>query len=183
MATNDVIRSLSGTSFAACGLVAWRRRRDGAIGPMLTIAGFGVLVPEILFQIDAPIAFTFALLFGELWILVYAALILSFATGGRLTSSVDVVILQTFFVGLFVLQFAVMLFLPDERNLLLVWPDADVAEALNKIQFGVLAIAALAVAVVTAQRWRTASRPRRRALLPSLGGSLSACCTPRTSSR
>ena len=35
---------------------------------MLTIAGFGVLVPEILFQIDAPIAFTLALLFGELWI-------------------------------------------------------------------------------------------------------------------
>ena len=92
MATNDVIHSLSGTSFAACGLVAWRRRRDSAIGPMLTVAGFGVLVPEILFQIDAPIAFTFALLFGELWILVYAALILSFATGGRLTSSVDVVI-------------------------------------------------------------------------------------------
>jgi signal transduction histidine kinase len=173
MATNDVIHSLSGTSFAACGLVAWRRRRDSAIGPMLTIAGFGVLVPEILFQIDAPIAFTVALLFGELWILVYAALILTFATGGRLTSSVDLVIVQTFFVGLFVLQFAVMLFLPDERNLLLVWPEADVAEALNKIQFGVLAIAALAVAVVTAQRWRTASRPRRRALLPSLGGSLS----------
>jgi signal transduction histidine kinase len=173
MATNDVIHSLSGTSFAACGLVAWRRRRDSAIGPMLTIAGFGVLVPEILFQIDAPIAFTLAVLFGELWILVYAALILSFATGGRLTSSVDVVILQTFFIGLFVLQFAVMLFLPDERNLLLVWPDADVADAVTKIQFGVLAVAALAVAVVTAQRWRTASRPRRRALLPSLGGSLS----------
>ena len=68
MAINDVIHSLSGTSFAACGLVAWRRRRDSAIGPMLTIAGFGVLVPEILVQIDAPIAFTFALLFGELWI-------------------------------------------------------------------------------------------------------------------
>src|SRR5205814_1659837 len=40
-------------------------------------------------------------------------------------------------------------------------------------QFGVLAIAALAVAVVTADRWRAPSRPRRRALLPSLGGSLS----------
>jgi signal transduction histidine kinase len=174
MAVNDVIHSLSGTSFAACGLVAWRRRRDSLVGPMLTIAGFGVLVPEILVQVDAPIAFTLALLFGELWIAGYAALILSFATGGRLTSSVDVAIVQTFVIGLFVLQFAVMLFLPDERNLLLVWPDADVAEALTRIQFGVLAITALAVAVVTAHRWRTASRPRRRALLPSLGGSLSA---------
>jgi signal transduction histidine kinase len=173
MAANDVIHSLSGTSFAACGLVAWRRRRDSAVGPMLTIAGFGVLVPEVLAQVDAPIAFTLVLLFGELWIAVYAALILSFATGGRLTSSIDLVIVQTFFFGLFVVQFAVMLFLPDERNLLLVWPDADTAEALTRIQFGVLAVAALAVAVVTAHRWRTASRPRRRALLPSLGGSLS----------
>ncbi|HET8758543.1 MAG TPA: histidine kinase [Solirubrobacteraceae bacterium] len=174
MAANDVIHSLSGTSFAACGLVAWRRRRDSTIGPLLTIAGFGVLVPEILIQIDAPVAFTLALLLGELWIVVYAALILSFATGGRLTSRVDVVIVQAFFVGLFVFQFAVMLFLPDDRNLLLVWPDADAAETLTRIQFGVLAAAALAVAVVTAHRWRTASRPRRRALLPSLGGSLSA---------
>ena len=174
MAVNDVIHSLSGTSFAACGLVAWRRRRDSAIGPMLAIAGFGVLVPEILVQIDAPIAFTLALLCGELWILVYAALILSFATGGRLTSRVDVVIVNTFFFGLLVMQFVVMLFLPDDRNLLLVWPDADAAETLTRIQFGILAVAALAVAVVTAHRWRTASRPRRRALLPSLGGSLSA---------
>ena len=52
MAVNDVIHSLSGTSFAACGLVAWRRRRDSAVGPMLTVAGFGVLVPEILAQVD-----------------------------------------------------------------------------------------------------------------------------------
>jgi signal transduction histidine kinase len=174
MAVNDVIHSLSGTSFAACGLVAWRRRRDSLVGPMLTIAGFGVLVPEILVQVDAPIAFTLALLFGELWIAVYAALILSFATGGRLTSTLDVVIIHTFVVGLFVMQFAVLLFLPDERNLLVVWPNADIAEALTRIQFGVLAGAALAVAVVTAHRWRTASQPRRRALLPSLGGSLSA---------
>src|SRR4051812_29204769 len=122
MALNDVFHSLSGASFAACGLVAWRRRRDSLVGPMLTIAGFGVLVPEILSQVDSPLAFTLVLLFGELWIMVYAALILSFATGGRLTARVDLVIVNTFFVGLLLLQFAVQLFLPDERNLLLVWP-------------------------------------------------------------
>src|SRR3954452_23597075 len=96
---NDVIHSLSGASFAACGLVAWRRRRDSAVGPMLTIAGFGVLVPESLAQIDSPPAFTLVLLFGELWIMVYATLIFSFATGGRLTSRVDLVIVHTFFFG------------------------------------------------------------------------------------
>src|SRR3954469_1972014 len=90
MTTDDVFHSLSGTSFAACGLVAWRRRRDSAVGPMLTIAGFGVLVPEILGQLDSPLAFTLVLLFGELWIMVYAALILSFATGGPRTPTLHV---------------------------------------------------------------------------------------------
>src|SRR4051794_34798041 len=36
MALSDVFHSLSGASFAACGLVAWRRRRDSLVGPMLT---------------------------------------------------------------------------------------------------------------------------------------------------
>jgi signal transduction histidine kinase len=156
-----------------CGLVAWRRRPDSAVGPMLTLAGFGVNLSEILTQIDSALTFTAALLLGEVWIVVYAALILSFVSGGRLVSTVDRVIVGMFFVGLFVLQFAVMLFLDLPDNLLLVRPDADVASALTKVQQVVLIAASLAVAVVIFGRWRTASRPRRRALLPSLGGSLS----------
>src|SRR4051794_17899593 len=136
----DVFHSLSGASFAACGLIAWHRRRDSAVGPLLTVAGFGVLIPEILVQVDSPLAVTVVALFGELWIMAYAALILSFVTGGRLTSRLDVAIVQAYFVGLFVLQFAVLLFLPDERNLLLVWPHAGVASALTKVQFGLLAV-------------------------------------------
>jgi signal transduction histidine kinase len=171
---DEVLHNLSGVSFAACGLIAWHRRPDSAVGPMLTLAGFGVLLSAILGQVDSPLAFTLVLLFGELWIALYAALILSFVTGGRLTTRIDLILVGAFIVGLFVLQFAVQLFLPDERNLLLVWPDAGIATALVKIQWAVLALASLGVVAVTADRWRLASRPRRRALLPSLGGSLSA---------
>jgi hypothetical protein len=39
-----VINRLSGLSFAVWGLVAWRRRPDSAVGPMLTAAGFDVFV-------------------------------------------------------------------------------------------------------------------------------------------
>ena len=170
---NSVIHRLSGVSFAACGLVAWRRRPDSAVGPMLTLTGFGVVLSDILTQIDSPLTFTAALLLGELWIVVYAALILSFVSGGRLLSTVDRVLVGMFFVGLFVLQFTLMLFLDLEDNLLLVRPDADVASALTKVQQVILIAASLAVAVVIFGRWRTASQPRRRALLPSLGGSLS----------
>src|SRR3712207_5542429 len=53
-----VIHILSGVSFAVCGLVAWRRRPDSAVGVLLTGAGFGVLFAPILRQVDAPLAFT-----------------------------------------------------------------------------------------------------------------------------
>src|SRR3954466_7242908 len=167
------LHNLSGVSFAACGLIAWRRRPDSAVGPMLTVTGLGVLLSAILGQVDSPVAFTIDLLFGELWIAVYAALILSFVTGGRLSTRIDVLLVDAFIVGLLVLQFALQLFLPDERNLLVVWPDAGVANALLKIQWAELAVASLGVVAVTVHRWRVASPPRRRALLPSLGGSLS----------
>ena len=170
----DVLHNLSGVSFAACGLIAWRRRPDSAVGPMLTVTGFGVLLASILGQVDSSLAFTLALLFGELWIALYAALILSFVTGGRLTTRIDVILVDAFILGLFVMQLAVQLFEPDERNLLRLWPDAGTASALVKIQWAMLAVASLGVVVVIAHRWGVASRPRRRALLPSVGGSLSA---------
>src|SRR4051794_18862382 len=110
---NEVLHNLSGVSFAACGLVAWGRRPDSAVGPMLTVTGFGVLLAAILGQFDSPLAFTVGLLFGELWIALYAALILSFVTGGRLMTRIDVVLVDVFVFGLLVLQLAVQLFLPD----------------------------------------------------------------------
>jgi signal transduction histidine kinase len=169
----EVIHTLSGVSFAACGLVAWRRRPDSAVGRLLTLAGFGVLAAPILSQVDSPPAFTLATLVNEMWIIVYAALILSFVSGGRLVSTIDRVLVGMFVFALVVLQFAVMLYTEDEDNLLLVRPNDGIATALTKVQWAVLIVAALGVAFVTAARWRSASRPRRRALLPSLGGSLS----------
>jgi len=49
----EVIHRLSGVAFAACGLIAWRRRPDGAVGRLLTVAGFGVLLGPILEQVDS----------------------------------------------------------------------------------------------------------------------------------
>src|SRR4051812_10132796 len=50
----EVIHRLSGVSFAAFGLVAWRRRPDSAVGRLLTLAGFWVLLAPILDQIHSP---------------------------------------------------------------------------------------------------------------------------------
>src|SRR3954463_15648266 len=168
----DVMHDLSGVSFAACGLIAWRRRPDSAVGRLLTLAGFGILVPPIMAQIDSPSMITLATLFGELWVAAFVTLILSFVSGGRPQSPVDVAIVAVSLFSLFFLQFALMLFLDQPDNLLLVTPDAGVVSSLTKLQLSVLAVASLAVVVVIGGRWRSASRPRRRALLPSLGGCL-----------
>jgi signal transduction histidine kinase len=167
----DVIHTLSGISFAACGVIAWRRRPDSAVGLMLTVAGFGVLLSPILEQVGSPVAFTLSTLIGECWIVLFAALILSFVTGGRLVSTIDRVLVAAFVLGLFVLQFAVLLFLEHPDNVLLVHRDAEIASDLDKLRMVVLIVASLAIVVVIGERWRAASRPLRRALLPSLGGS------------
>src|SRR5215218_2114509 len=109
---HEVIHLLSGLSFAACGLVAWRRRPDSAVGRMLTLAGFGILVPPIVGQIDTPLTLTLATLFDELWIAAFVTLILSFVTGGRLASTVDVVLDGTFVFRLVSVEVSAILFLP-----------------------------------------------------------------------
>jgi signal transduction histidine kinase len=169
-----VINRLSGISFMACGLIVWRQRPDSAVGRLLTVTGFGVLLSPVLVQLDSPVAFTADLLFGDLWIVLFVALFLSFVTGGRLTSTLDVILVGTFLVVLLVLPFARLLFLPGEDNLLLVAPDAGVANALLKARVALGIVASVAVVLVIAARWRSASRPLRRALLPSLWGAFCA---------
>jgi signal transduction histidine kinase len=169
-----VINRLSGISFMACGLIAWRQRPDSAVGRLLTVTGFGVLLSPVLVQLHSPVAFTADLLLGDLWIVLFVALFLSFVTGGRLTTALDVVLVGTFLVDLLVLPFAMLLFLPAEGNVLLVSPDAGTADALLKARLALGAVAALAVVFVIAARWRAASRPLRRALLPSLWGAFCA---------
>src|SRR5690348_11865928 len=62
VALNDVLGILSGAAFAGCGLVAWQRRPDSAVGRLLTLAGFGILLAPILTQVDSRVAFTLAAL-------------------------------------------------------------------------------------------------------------------------
>ena len=73
--------------------------------------------------------------------------------------------------ALWVLQFVWLLFYEQDGNLLATFPDPGVADAVDKAQRSLAGIACVALAVVVALRWRAASRPRRRALLPSVAGS------------
>src|SRR5688572_22297431 len=127
----DVVFILAAGSFIACGLVAWRRRPDNNSGRLMTATGFAALVYPLLSQLDSALATTVALLLYSAWTIGYVALLLTFMTGGRLEARVDRLLVGVFTFTLLVLQLAWMLFLEQESNLLAVFGDAEIAEAID----------------------------------------------------
>jgi signal transduction histidine kinase len=170
--TVQVIYRLIGGSFAACGLIAWRRRPDSRSGQLMAMAGVGFFLSAIIGQFDPPVAQTAAILVQELWAPFFVALLLTLLTGGRLESRVDWLLVGAFVLALWIGQVVWMLFYEQDGNLLAAFPNADVADAIDKGQRTLAGLACVAVALVVAARWRAASRPRRRALLPSVAGSI-----------
>ena len=169
--TVQVIYRLIGGSFAVCGLIAWRRRPDSRSGLLMTAAGAGFFLSAIIGQFDPPLAQTASILVQELWAPFFVALVLTLLTGGRLESRVDWLLVGAFVLALWILQLVWLLFLEQDGNLLAAFPNADIADAVDKGQRSLAGLACVAVAVVVAARWSAASRPRRRALLPSIAGS------------
>ena len=139
----------------------------------MTGAGFGIFVYPVLSQVDSAFVLTFATLFAAVWTVAFTALILSFVTGGRLVTPVDRVLVGASFFALFVLQFVSILFADYPDNVLLVVRGRlDVFMALDDAQSVISVAVSIGVVAVIAVRWRQASPPGRRALLPSVAGCL-----------
>jgi len=168
----DVLYRLIGGSFAACGLIAWRRRPDNRSGRLMTATGFAFFITPLLSQLDSPVAQTAGMLFSEVYAFGLVALILTLVTGRRFTSDGERLLVAAFVLPLLVGQFAWLLFYEDDNNVLGVFANADVANVLDKLQRSLTFLACLTTFVVVAVRFRAASRPRRRALFPSLGGAV-----------
>jgi signal transduction histidine kinase len=171
-----VVFTLVGGSFAACGLVAWRRRPDSRSGMLMTATGFLFFVDPLLGQLDGELASTVAILIVDWWIFPFAALILTLLTRGRLQTRFDRLLVASFAIPIGIGQVAWMMFDPAEGHLLLAFPDADVAHAIDRGQRGALVFLCVATVLVVVVRWWRASGPRRRALLPSLGGAFGLLC-------
>ena len=100
----QVVYRLVGGSFAACGLIAWRRRPDSRSGLLMAAAGFGFFVSALSASSTPPLAQTACLLLQELWAPFFVALLLTLLTGGRLESRVDWLLVGAFVLALWVLQ-------------------------------------------------------------------------------
>ncbi|HEY6892288.1 MAG TPA: histidine kinase [Solirubrobacter sp.] len=168
----DVLYRLIGGSFAACGLIAWHRRPDNRSGLLMTATGFAFFITPLLSQLDAPVAQTAGMLLSEVYAFGLVALILTLLTGGRFTSNGERLLVAAFVLPLLVGQFVWLLFYEDDANVLGVFANADVAEVLDKLQRSLAFCACVAAFAVVALRFRAASSPRRRALLPSLAGGI-----------
>jgi signal transduction histidine kinase len=166
----DIVFSLVGGSFAAFGLIAWRRRPDSRSGALMTATGFAFFTSPLLSQLDGALANTVMILLLDVWIFFFVPLILTLLSRGRLKRTFDRWLVASYALPLVVLQVVWLLFLDQEDNLLRAIPDADVAHAIDRTQRGLL-VAILATTVgVIAWRWWRSSAPRRRALLPSVAG-------------
>jgi signal transduction histidine kinase len=163
-----VVMRLVGGSFVVCGLIAWRRRPDHRSGPLMTATGFGFFVTPLLTQLESPVAHTLAFWLPDIWLPFFVALLLTLLTGGRLRTRLDRLIVAT--IALAVLVPLRLLFHDIEGNLLLVDPDPGLAMAMGTAQRVVVTVALLAAVVAVAARFRGASPPGRRALLPSAAG-------------
>ena len=167
---SDVVSRLLGGSFAAAGLIAWRRRPDSRSGPLMIATGAGFFLYPLLSQVEVPVVQTLAFLTTDLWILAFVPLLLTILTGGRMRSKADWLLVGAFALPLVVMQPIWMLFWEQPGNVLAIFPDTAIADAIDKTQRALAAFAALATATVLAVRWTGASRPRRRAMLPSMAG-------------
>ena len=166
----DVVYRLVGGSFAAFGLIAWHRRPDSRSGLLMTATGFGLLVSLLLKQIHAGLALTTGEVLEDIWAPPFVALVLSFVAGGRLQSRIERFIVAGIFVAVFVLDVVSMLFVEQPGNVLLAFPSETLYGAVDSTQRGLVIVLCVAACGVIAARWRRASPPRRRALLPSIAG-------------
>jgi signal transduction histidine kinase len=180
--TYAVLTIVAGVSFIVAGLAAWSRRSERWTSTLMVGAGF-VLFAGALAEANRSLPFTIGLAATLIPNAVLAHLVLAFPDG-RLHSTLERLLVGGAYLTAVVLQMVMLMFMgignvggcPCPSNLLFVRDEINLhATLMNAERYAGIAIAA-GVAVVLAQRWRSASAPLRRALAPILvtGGVTSA---------
>jgi signal transduction histidine kinase len=168
----EILLHLVGASFAACGLVAWYRRPEGRTGRLMVVTGFLFFARPLLSRVDWPVAQTIGVAIGNLWVVVFAALLISFRGRPRRWVISERILIGAFVLSEVVLMVAWMLFTPHSGNVLLVSADPGAARALNEVIGVVGFAAALSVAALLAARWRVATPGARRLSAPAAAGAV-----------
>ena len=167
-----IVLHVVGGSFAACGLLAWHRRPDGRTGRLMVVTGFLLFAGPLLSRVDWRLAQTLAVAIGNVWVITFVALLLSFPSRPRRWQISERAVIAAFVLAEGVLVVGWMLFTPFPGNLLLVSANPAGAEELNRATGVIGFAAALSVAVLLAARWRAATPGVRRTSAPAAAGGL-----------
>ena len=168
----QVVFRLVGGSFAACGLIAWRRRPDSYSGRWMTATGFGFFAGPLLALVGTALALTIAAVLQDLWVLFFVGLLLTFLTGGRLRTRMDYLLIGAIAFEILVLAPLYLMVTEADGNVLLISPNEQLSIAVDRVQRAWFLGVALTTAGLIAVRWRSVSGPRRRAMLPSVAGAM-----------
>jgi signal transduction histidine kinase len=167
-----ILYHLVGASFAACGLLAWYRRPHGRTGRLMVLTGFLFFARPLLSRVDWSLAQTMGVAVGNLWVVTFVALLVSFPDRPRRRVFSERVLIGAFVLAEGVLVLAWMMFAAFPGNLLLVSVQPAIAEELNRAAGLIGFAAALWVAVLLATRWRAATAGGRRMSAPAVAGAV-----------
>ena len=172
--TLAAVTLIAGLSFVASGLVAWRRRPDVLIGPLMVAAGFAMFAGSLA-NSDSALPFTIGLVIAPLPAAIVLQLILAFPEG-RLHSPLERFVVAGAYFVVVVAQIVMLMFMgfehvtgcPCPDNLLFVRDDMALHSAIMSSQRFVGIVVGAVAAWIVLRRWQTASQPMRRALGPIL---------------
>ena len=165
---------VAGCTFVAAGIVAFLRHSANRIAFLMMAAGF-LLFGNSLAQANSALPFTAGLVVGPLVAAVLGHLMLAFPDGRLHSRGERLAVAAAYIVGT-VVQVVMLMFMGPEQlsgcpcpdNLLLVRDDQAVHGALMSGQQVIGVAVAVWIGVLLERRWRTASRPLRRAIVPLL---------------
>jgi signal transduction histidine kinase len=164
-----VLEFAVGCSFVASGLVAWSRR-ENRLGPLMTVIGITWFARPLV-NVDLSPVFTGAIWLQDTWFLLFALFLLSLPYG-RLTSRIDFLTMGLLLVVALPLELAWLFFFEagDPGNALVLWPNADIADAIDWAQRALVFAGSILLALSLSARWLGATAPLRRILIPALVG-------------
>jgi hypothetical protein len=163
--------------FVVAGLVAWSRQPANRFGPLMTVAGFALLLRQLRYSHDS-ILFTVFFVVGELSYWVVAQAVFSYPSG-RITDRAERTLIKVGYVVTFLFTVAILLvydgtrslrfFDPTPRDsLILVAGNGAAAVTLQKlfvvVVWGVLAAAVIILLI----RKLVVATPRARRMLAPL---------------
>jgi signal transduction histidine kinase len=165
-------------SFVLAGLIAWWRRPDNRLGPLMAAAGFALLLRQLRYSHD-PALFTTFFGLGDVGYALVGQSVLAYPTG-RITDRWERLLVKVGYATVLAFPIAALLFYDGSRtligfdpvprkSLILISGNAGVVEALEKgLPIALYGVLSTLFILVIARRLLLATPRSRRVLAPLL---------------